>query len=109
LFTQVDLHTDSNFFSGFSGDLSDGGLFVATYASLSLGQAVDVELSLPGGLFFSASGRVAWLREPVYQCLEGQLELSPGAGIVFDDLDAEARTAAEWFMRQREPTFVDDN
>ena len=28
----IDLHTDSQFFAGFSQDLSDGGLFVATYS-----------------------------------------------------------------------------
>lgn len=103
LFGQVDLHTESNFFSGYSGDLSDGGVFVVTYAQLKLGQPVDVELSLPGGLFIAASGRVAFLRAPT----QHNAELAPGAGIVFDDIDAQARHAAEMFMSHREPTFVD--
>jgi uncharacterized protein (TIGR02266 family) len=103
LFAHVDLHTESNFFSGFSGDLSDGGLFVATYEPLSLGQAVLVELSLPGGHFISASGRVAWLRDPLHR----NAELAPGAGIVFDACDDVARLAIERFMTRREPTFVD--
>ena len=103
LFTQVDLHTESNFFSGFSGDLSDGGVFVATYEPLSLGQHVQVELSLPGGHFVSAKGRVAWLREPP----RGNRDLAPGAGIVFEELDEAVQGAASQFMAFREPTFVD--
>lgn len=102
---QVDLHTDSNFFSGFSGDLSDGGLFVSTYLQLAPGQPVEVELSLPGGQYFSAQGRVAWLREPAAIAVD----LAPGAGIVFDELDPQARKLAETFMLFREPTFVDSN
>ncbi len=103
LFSQIDLHTESNFFSGYSGDLSDGGVIVVTYAPLKPGQCVDVELSLPGGRFISASGRVAFLRAPT----QHGAELSPGAGIVFDDLDAPSRLAVEAFMLRREPTFVD--
>ncbi|MFT3923825.1 MAG: PilZ domain-containing protein [Myxococcales bacterium] len=103
LFGQVDFHTESNFYSGYSGDLSDGGVFVVTYAQLKLGQSVDVELSLPGGLFIAATGRVAFLRSPVGH----HGELSPGAGIEFDEIDASSRRAAESFMSRREPTFVD--
>lgn len=105
LVAQLDLHTESNFFSGFSGDLSDGGLFVSTYQPLSPGQAVEVELSLPGGHTFSAQGHVAWLRSP---CVLND-DISPGAGIVFDELDPQARKLAESFMLYREPTFVDAN
>jgi uncharacterized protein (TIGR02266 family) len=103
LFTQVDLHTESNFYSGFSGDLSDGGVFVATYEPLSLGQPVQVELSLPGGHFVKAKGRVAWLRQPP----RGNRELAPGAGIAFEELDDVVQGAAAQFMAFREPTFVD--
>ena len=105
LFSQVDLHTESNFYSGYSGDLSDGGVFVVTYAPLKLGQSVEVELSLPGGLFISGTGRVAFLRSPAGH----NADLSPGAGIVFEELDTAARRAAESFMCHREPTFVDPN
>src|SRR4051794_7079407 len=103
VFSQVDMHTESNFFSGYSGGLSDGGVFVVTYAPLKLGQSVEVELSLPGGLFISATGRVAFLRAPS----QHNAELAPGAGIVFEDIATPARRAAESFMLRREPTFVD--
>ncbi len=105
LFAQLDLHTESNFFSGFSGDLSDGGLFVTTYQALEPGQPVEVELSLPGGHVISAHGHVAWLRSPPATVDD----VSPGAGIVFDDLDPQARKLAESFMLFREPNFVDAN
>jgi uncharacterized protein (TIGR02266 family) len=102
LFTQLDLHTQSNFYSGFSGGLADGGLFVATYEPLTLGQPVHVELSLPGGQFLAADGRVAWLRDPLHGA-----DLAPGAGIVFEQLDEGTLKAVTRFMAQREPTFVD--
>lgn len=104
LSAQLDLHTETNFFSGFSGGLSDGGLFVTTYQALEPGQPVEVNLSLPGGQMFSAYGRVAWLRSPAIA-----VDIAPGAGIVFDDLDPQARKLAESFMLFREPTFVDAN
>jgi uncharacterized protein (TIGR02266 family) len=103
LFAHIDLHTESNFFSGFSGDLSDGGVFVATYEPLTLGQPVHVELSLPGGKFASADGRVAFLRAPSLS----DLDLAPGAGVVFESLDDDVLRAANQFMARREPLFVD--
>jgi uncharacterized protein (TIGR02266 family) len=103
LFAHIDLHTESNFFSGFSGDLSDGGVFVATYEPLTLGQPVHVELSLPGGKFASADGRVAFLRAPSLS----DLDLTPGAGVVFETLDDDVLRAANQFMARREPLFVD--
>ena len=46
----VDIHlaSDSHFFSGLSGDISEGGLFLSTYRPLPVGSAVDLEFSLPG-------------------------------------------------------------
>jgi uncharacterized protein (TIGR02266 family) len=103
LFAQLDLHTESNFFAGFSGDLTDGGLFIATYERLRIGEAVHVELSMPGGQFVWVEGRVAWLREPKGH----QVELVPGAGIVFERTCEDFSRAAAHFMRRRDPNFVD--
>lgn len=103
LFAQLDAHTESNFFCGYSGDLRDGGLFIVTYEPLEVGQAVEVDLSLPSGHFVSVAGRVAWHRVPSH----GQHDLSPGVGIVLHDLDDRAQALIGAFMRLREPSFVD--
>ena len=41
--------TESNFFVGFSGDIGDGGVFVATYLTLPIGALCEVLVTLPGG------------------------------------------------------------
>ncbi|HEX2678812.1 MAG TPA: hypothetical protein VHM19_19300, partial [Polyangiales bacterium] len=57
--------TESNFYVGFSGDISDGGVFVATYVTLALGAAVDVLVTLPGGFESSIPGTVRFVRDPM--------------------------------------------
>jgi Tfp pilus assembly protein PilZ len=101
LFAQVDLHTQSNFFSGFSGTLIDGGLFVATYEPLELGQPVHVEFSLPGGALLACDGYVSWLCDPLHL----DHDLAPGAGVVFEHVDPSLQNAVARFMQRREPLF----
>jgi uncharacterized protein (TIGR02266 family) len=101
LFAQVDVHTQSNFFTGFSGTLLDGGLFVATYEPLELGQAVHVEFSLPGGQLVACDGRVSWLCDPLH--LDN--DLAPGAGVVFERMDPALEKLIIRFMQRREPMF----
>src|SRR5437868_887076 len=46
----VDIHlsSESHFFCGLSGDISEGGVFVTTYLALPIDGSVDLEFSLPG-------------------------------------------------------------
>src|SRR5688500_16619726 len=48
LVVELHLASDSHFFSGLSGDISEGGVFVSTYRDLATGTPVDLEFSLPG-------------------------------------------------------------
>jgi len=92
--------SETNFYSGFSGDVSDGGLFVATWSVLPVGTELLLSFVLPGGRQITTKGRVQWTCEP-----HDDQELTPGMGISFDDVDGDALDAVRQFVAQREPIF----
>lgn len=94
--------TESNFFVGFSGDISEGGVFVATYLSLPVHAKVDVLVTLPGGFHKSIPGTVRFVRDPM------DMESEPGIGVRFDRLDEEGRDLILRFIRKRPPLFYDE-
>lgn len=97
----VGFQSESNFFTGFSEDLSDGGLFVATFNLLKLHSAVTVTFTLPDGHLVVAQGRVAWVRE--YN--EATPDLSPGMGVRFEGLSEADMQSIRSFLRKRAPMF----
>lgn len=97
----VDLHSDDNFFNGFSANISDGGLFVATVNILPIGTQVDLSFSLPTGERIEANGVVQWVREVNDQ----HPDAFPGMGVQFAALNAAAESAIGSFVAQREPLF----
>ena len=102
---QVELHlaSDSHFFSGLSGDISEGGVFVSTYRALAQGSLVDLEFSLPGSEGpLHARGAVRWHRDATPQ------GPPPGVGISFDELSDEDRKAIHRFCTMRPPLYYDD-
>ena len=101
---QVDFESDHNFFTGFSSDISEGGLFVATVNLQPLGSPVEVAFALPTGEQVVAKGRVRWLREASVS----DNSFQPGMGIQFEVLPDEARDAVLRFIQQRDPIFYDD-
>ena len=95
----VGLHTETQFFSGYSEDVAKGGLFVATYRPLEIGTKLDISLGMPNGAV-KARGRIVWKRE----AHEG---MAPGVGIAFESLEDEAREAIASFVSARPPLFYD--
>jgi uncharacterized protein (TIGR02266 family) len=61
---RVDLRSQNNFFTGFSENISEGGLFVATEAPHPLGTVIEVMLSVMGGEVMTLRGEVVWIRPP---------------------------------------------
>ncbi len=96
--------TDSNFYVGFSGEVSDGGVFFATYEVLPPGTPVHMLVTLPGGFDFEADGTVHFVRDPMDFTMESQ----PGMGIRFEGLSREARELILRFVRKRAPLFYDE-
>ncbi len=96
----IGLHSDSQIFVGFSEDLSDGGVFVATQQQLPPGSLVVLDLDLPTGVRVSCRGRVAWVRE-------GCELHRPGVGVAFEALAQADREAILAFTRESPPLFYD--
>jgi uncharacterized protein (TIGR02266 family) len=97
----VDLSSDNNFFNGFSSNISDGGLFVATVNLQPIGTEIDVTFTLPAGEKIVAHGVVRWVR----MVDDKHPESFPGLGIQFTRLEAAAQEAINEFVASREPMF----
>ena len=104
LCTEVDLGSDSNFYGGFSTDLSEGGLFIASMSTPPPGTVVELTFTLPGGAPINAQGVVRWTREQN----DALPEMMPGAGVQFLELEPEAAASISDFVRQRDPLFYVD-
>jgi uncharacterized protein (TIGR02266 family) len=100
----VDLSSDNNFFNGFSSNISDGGLFVATVNLLPIGTEIDLTFSLPTGEKVAAHGLVRWVRE----VNDNLPDAFPGLGIQFTRLDDSAQAAIDQFVAEREPLFYSE-
>lgn len=96
--------SETNFYVGFSGEISEGGVFVATYNTLDVGSLVTVHLSLPGGFEFKVPGHVHFVRDP----MDMSDEAEPGMGLKFEALQADHRELILRFVRKRAPMFYDD-
>jgi uncharacterized protein (TIGR02266 family) len=94
---EVSLTSDSQFFVGVSGDISQGGLFAQTYKPVPLGSRVLLAIFLPTGDIVTR-GVVRWARPAT----EGA---PPGLGICFDALLSSERAAIEAFCRTRPPLY----
>jgi uncharacterized protein (TIGR02266 family) len=100
----VNVETASNFYAGFTENLSECGVFVATHAPLPLGCTVDLSISLSGqDETIRARGTVRWLRPD-----SESSDVSPGMGVRFDQLSSTDSARIEAFCEVRAPMFFDD-
>jgi uncharacterized protein (TIGR02266 family) len=96
---EIDLHSESHFFSGLSGDVSEGGLFVQTYRPLKVGDHVQVAFDLPDGRV-EADAVVRWRRA------HGDAQ-GAGVGIEFESLSEKDRTVIHKFCEGRAPLYYE--
>ncbi len=99
----IGIHSDTNFFTGFSQDISSGGLFIATYDILSLGTELNINFRLPDGPVLSLNGKVRWVRE--YN--ETAQDMEPGMGVEFKKLSPDDRQAINLFISDHPPIFYE--
>ncbi|QRK10973.1 TIGR02266 family protein [Archangium violaceum] len=100
----INLNSDSNFFTGFTTNISEGGIFVATVQTVPRGTLVDLDFTLPGGRPMKVTGVVRWTRE----VNDKTPELMPGMGVQFTQLPPEMAAAISDFVATREPLFFPD-
>jgi uncharacterized protein (TIGR02266 family) len=101
---EVDMHSEHNFFTGFSENVSEGGIFVATYEPRTVGETLVLELGLPGiERKLRAVVEVCWLRER-----SPDADTPPGFGAKIVKITEEDRGLVERFVRHRAPLFHPD-
>lgn len=100
----IGVSTESNFYVGFSGNIKEGGVFYATYEPLPNQTAVDLHITLPGGLHFNAKGVVHFKREPSHF----NDSATPGVGIKFVNLSDTGHQLATRFAEKKPPLFFDN-
>ena len=99
----VTFEGDHNFFNGFSENISEGGLFVATYNLMKAGAQIALEFTLPGSeRTIKCTGEVRWTR--VYS---ESSDSPPGMGIKFVDLSESDAAFIHEFVTRRAPIFWD--
>jgi len=92
---------DSYFISGLTQDISEGGLFVATYRLLPIGTPLSLSFQLPSGKRLDVKGVVRWVRE------EALGDARPGLGIAFSDLSEDALASIAECCAVRPPLVFD--
>jgi len=88
---QVDWDSDKNEYSGYTENISEGGVFIATPAPLALGEPLDLRVTLATGENLVIRTRVAWIRPP------GE-DAAGGMGVQFVDLTDEVRDRIRGFV-----------
>jgi uncharacterized protein (TIGR02266 family) len=102
LATELNWFSGSNFYTGFTQDISEGGVFIVSYLTEPVGTEVTLELGFPGAVEIRATGIVRWVREP--RDISDETE-PPGMGIQFINLSDEDRLLIHEFVDNRAPLF----
>ncbi len=100
----VHMTSETNFYTGFTNDIGEGGLFVATHQVLPMDSVIELEFSIPGRPEpIKAEGKVRWVRE--YNELS---DAEPGMGIQFEALAKGDAEQIQTFVGRRDSIFYDD-
>ncbi len=102
LTAEVTLQSETIFFTGLTENLSEGGLFVATFSPPPIGDLVHLKVKADGGVDVEVRGYVRWHRRDD----EGNWT---GCGIQFHDLDPAAARIFGGLMAKlrREPLLYE--
>ena len=100
---KVTLRSQTNFFVGFSENISEGGIFISTQSPPDIGEKIEIDIPLlDGSQSVSVQGIVRWHRSMT----NGD---PAGCGVQFTDISESAALALEEIIRilRKEPLFVD--
>ncbi len=93
---KVDLFNENTFFTGFTENVSRGGLFVATEAPFEIGTRLTMKLALMDGPVREHEVVVRWIRPPGTPG-----GLPAGMGVQFEALEGEALDELQRFIDDR--------
>lgn len=102
---EVGFNDHNNFYVGFSENISEGGLFVATYDLKPVGTEMTIRFALPSGDEIETIGVVRWIRDP----RDNQdSDTPPGLGVQFEQLTEEQQRLIREFTELQAPIFYPD-
>jgi uncharacterized protein (TIGR02266 family) len=93
----------SNFYAGFTEDISEGGLFVATHLLKEVGTELTLTFTLPKKHVVTVVGIVRWLRDPH----DLSSEPAPGMGIQVLKISGVDLAMIQDLIALRYPPFHD--
>lgn len=85
---RITVASETNFYTGFTQNISEGGVFVAMSDPPAVGQIVRVHVHLAEGRAVNATGEVRWHRL-------NEFDEVVGAGVQFVALDEESTAALQ--------------
>ena len=91
------------FFTGFTMDISEGGVFVATHQIFPIGTEFKLHMII-GEDTLEIDSKVIWVRGEDGANISGH---EPGMGLKFMVLDERALAIVSAFIKKREPLFYD--
>ncbi len=101
---EVSAKSGHQFFTGFSENISAGGLFISTYQVQPLGSRFIIAFTVPGvDHEFEAKCVVRWVRE--YS--ETQPDMNPGMGVSFEGLSERDEQVLNAIIKRVETMFFD--
>jgi uncharacterized protein (TIGR02266 family) len=102
---EVDQKSDHNFYMGFTDNISEGGVFIATEQLFEMGATLRFELKLPQmSAPEQVEGVVRWVRSATHP----SPDVPNGVGVQFTRLSPTLKRAIEEFIRRRESIFYED-
>jgi uncharacterized protein (TIGR02266 family) len=105
----VTFQSHHNFYTGFTENVSSGGLFVATTEMHPIGSRFRIRFSLPEREQpVEVLAEVRWQRLEMAGTAESH-DAAPGMGLRFIDLSEDDREAIQEFIRRRATLFYDDD
>jgi uncharacterized protein (TIGR02266 family) len=101
----ISVYSDHNFYTGFSLNLSEGGVFVATHNLVPVGSTVVLHMILPfDDVPVVTMAEVRWYRD-----YSEESDGPPGMGLKFVDIDPSSLEVVKRFVSTvREPLFFDE-
>ena len=102
LHAKVTVQSESNFFMGFSENISEGGIFVSSLSPPALGERVELSVAVEDSEPLVIVGVVRWHRQ-------GPDGATAGCGVEFDNLTDAARRQVEALLigLEKEPLFYE--
>ncbi|MBN2718309.1 MAG: hypothetical protein JXX14_20865 [Deltaproteobacteria bacterium] len=93
-----------SFYTGFSGRIEDGGIFITTWQTLDQYTPVEVTIHFPTGQVIRPRGTVEWIREanPAIS------DTPPGIGVSFFELKPVERDLIDTWLISHPPVFLDN-